>query len=136
MMGPALLSRRLRQRPLRRLGRSRLGFMQSSRTAKVLTLLAAGELLGDKLPGAPNRISPPALAGRTLSGALIGATLATRQRYPRRTGASVGAVSAVLGTYVTYYLRQRLGQTTGFPDPVWAVLEDALVISLGRRLLR
>ncbi len=136
MMGPALLSRQLRQHPSRRLDRSRLGFMQSSRTTRVLTLLAAGELVGDKLPGVPDRISPPALVGRTLSGALIGATLATRQRQSRRTGASVGAVSAMLGAYATYYLRRRLGQTTGFPDPVWAVLEDALVIGLGRRLLR
>ena len=63
IMGLALLSRQLRQRPSRRLGRSRLTFMQSSRTAKVLTLLTAGELLGDKLPSAPDRISFPALTG-------------------------------------------------------------------------
>ena len=136
MMGLALLSRQLRQHPSRRLGRSRLAFMQSSRTANVLTLLAAGELLGDKLPGAPDRISPPALIGRALSGALIGATLSTRQRQPRRIGVSVGLVSAMAGTYATFHLRKRLGQTTGFPDPVWAVLEDTLVITLGRRLLR
>ena len=136
VMGPALLSRQLSRRPSRRLGRSRLAFMQSSRTANVLTLLAAGELVGDKLPGVPDRISSSALIGRALSGALIGATLSTRQRRPRRTGASVGLVSAVAGTYVTFHLRKRLGQTTGFPDPVWAVLEDALVIILGRRLLR
>ena len=58
MMGLALLSRQLRQHSSRRLGRSRLAFMQSSRTANVLTLLAAGELLGDKLPSAPDRINP------------------------------------------------------------------------------
>ena len=136
MMGPALLSRQLRKQPSRRLGRSRLALMQSSRTAKVLTGLAAGELVGDKLPNCPNRTDPPALIGRALSGALIGATMATRQRQPRRTGALVGAMSAVVGTYVTFHLRKRLGQTTGFPDPVWAVLEDGLVIAAGRRLLR
>jgi uncharacterized membrane protein len=135
MMGLALLSRQLRQHPSRRLGRSRLGFMQSSRTAKVLTLLAVGELVGDKLPSAPDRISSAALTGRALSGALIGATLATRQRQARGTGISVGVVSAVVGTYATFHLRKRLGQTTGVPDPVWAVLEDVLVITLGRRLL-
>ncbi len=136
MIGPALLSRRLRQHPSRRLGRSRLAFMQSSRTAKVLALLAAGELVGDKLPSAPDRVSPSALVGRGLSGALIGAALFTRQRQPRRTGVVLGAVSAVVSTYVTFHLRKRLGQTTGFPDPVWAVLEDGLAIAAGRRLLR
>lgn len=136
MMGPALLSRQLRKQPSRRLGRSRLALMQSFRTAKVLTLLAAGELVGDKLPGTPDRISPPALIGRGLSGALIGATLFTWQRQPRRMGTAVGVLSAVAGAYVTFHLRKRLGQATGFPDPVWAVLEDGLVIATGRRLLR
>lgn len=135
-MGPALLSRQLRKQPSRRLGRSRLDFMQSSRTAKILTVLAAGELVGDKLPGTPDRISPPALVGRGLSGALIGATLFTRQRQARRTGTAVGVLSAVVGAYATFHLRKRLGQTTGFPDPVWAVLEDGLVIAAGRQLLR
>lgn len=136
MMGLALLSRQLRKHPSRRLGRSRLAFMQSPRTAKVLTLLAAGELIGDKLPSAPDRTSPPALVGRALSGALIGATLSTRQRQPRRTGVFIGLASAALGTYATFHVRQRLGQSTGFPDPVWAVLEDALVVTLGQQLLR
>ena len=136
MMGSALLSERLRKHPSRRLGRSRLGFMQSSRTAEVLALLAAGELIGDKLPGAPDRISSPALTGRALSGALIGATLSARQRQPRSTGVFIGVVSAVVGTYATYHLRKGLGRTTGFPDPVWAALEDTLVIILGRCLLR
>ena len=136
MMGPALLSRRLCRHPSRWLGRSRLSFMQLPRTAKALTLLAVGELVGDKLPGAVNRISPAPLIGRGLAGALVGATLFTRQRQPQRTGVAVGAVGAVAGAYATYHLRKRLGQTTGFPDPVWAVLEDGLVIALGRRLLR
>ena len=136
MMGLALLSGRLRKHPSRRLGRSRLGFMQSSRTAEVLALLAAGELIGDKLPSAPDRISSPALVGRALSGALIGATLSARQRQPRSTGVLIGVVSAMVGAYATYHLRKQLGQTTSIPDTVWAVLEDGLVVALGRRLLR
>ena len=136
IMGLALLSGQLRKHPSRRLGRSRLGFMQSSRTAEVLALLAAGELIGDKLPGVPDRISSPALIGRALSGALIGATLSAWQRQSRGTGVLIGVVSAMVGAYATYHLRKRLGQSTGFPDPVWAVLEDTFVITLGRRLLR
>lgn len=136
MMGAALLSRQLQKSPSRRLGRSRLAFMQSSRTARVFTLLAAGEIVGDKLPGTPDRISPMPLIGRGLAGALVGATLFARQRQPRRTGVAVGALSAVAGTYATFYLRKRLGQTTGLSDTVWAVLEDGVVVVLGRRLLR
>lgn len=136
LMGPALVSRQLRKHPSRRLGRSRLAFMQSPRTANVLTLLAVGELVGDKLPGTPDRISPSALIGRGLSGALLGATLATRKGQPLRSGVAVGALSAVTGAYATFHLRKRLGQSTGFPDLVWAVLEDGLVIAAGRRLRR
>ncbi|MFS2030933.1 hypothetical protein ACEN85_12600, partial [Curtobacterium sp. CT11-45] len=39
----------------------------------VLVASAVGELIGDKLPGTPNRISPAGLAGRVASGALVGA---------------------------------------------------------------
>ena len=42
----------------------------------VFTLLAAMELVADKLPGIPNRTSPPGLIARVLSGGFAGMCVA------------------------------------------------------------
>ena len=135
MAAPALLSRALKKRPARRLGRTRLATMQSPRTAKVFTALAIGEMIGDKLPGAADRISTPALVGRALSGALVGATLFARQRNNPWQGATVGVLSAMVGAYATFHLRKRLGEATPLSDPIWGGLEDLLVVKAGHRWL-
>lgn len=135
LAAPALLSQQLQRRPSRRLSRTRLAMLQTARTAKVLTLLAAGEMIGDKLPGVPARISPTALAGRGLSGALVGATLFARQHDNPWRGALLGALGATVGAYTTYHLRKRLTANTLMPDPVWGGLEDLFVVKAGQRLL-
>ena len=135
LAAPALLSRQLQQHPSRRLSRTRLATLQSPRTAKVLTLLAAGEMIGDKLPGVPARISPIALAGRGLSGALVGATLFASQRDNPWRGAAVGSLSALAGAYATYHLRKQLTESTLVPDPIWGGIEDICVVKAGHRLL-
>ena len=135
MAAPALVSHYLKRRPSRRLGRTRLATLQSPRTANILTVLAAGEMIGDKLPGTPARISPLALVGRGISGALVGATLFARKRDNPWRGATVGALSALVGAYATYHLRKRLAENTHMPDPIWGGLEDMLVVKAGQRLL-
>ena len=135
MAAPALLSHCLKKQPSRRLKRTRLAIMQSPRTAKVLTMLAVGEVIGDKLPGVPARIKTSALVGRGLSGALVGATLFAQQRGNPWQGAVVGVLSALAGAYATYHLRKQLAENTLIPDPVWGGLEDILVVKAGGQLL-
>ena len=133
MMPLALLSRHLSQQT----GRKRYPSIWSSkRTARVLTLLAAGELVGDKLPTAPARISTSALVGRGLSGAIVGAAQFKRRHRSALMGSTVGVIGALGGAFVTYQLRKRLGEYTGAPDPVLGGVEDLLVVKAGRRLLR
>src|SRR6266550_5293694 len=57
-------------------------------------LALVGELVGDKLPRTPSRLSPPMLGGRLAIGALVGA-LAAERRDPATTGLS--AAAGVLG---------------------------------------
>jgi uncharacterized membrane protein len=88
--------------------------------------LAAGELFGDKLHSAPDRIVPAGLVARLLTGALSGAALAPRKR--ALAGGVLGATAAIGAAYVTFALRQRalrrFGQTpTG-------LVEDALTLGL------
>lgn len=135
LAAPALLSRHLSKYPMRRLKRTRFAILQSPRTARVLTTLAAGEMIGDKLPMTPARIRPSALVGRGLSGALVGAALYARQRRSPLRGGVLGTLGALAGAYATYYGRQQLGERTLIPDPVWGGVEDLLVVKLGQRLL-
>lgn len=94
--------------------------------------LAAGELWGDKLRSAPDRIVPAGIAARIVTGGLAGAALAPRGRLA--TGALLGAAAAVGAAYVTFSLRKhamrRFGQTpTG-------LVEDALTLAAAQAVVR
>ncbi len=136
LSAPALLSAYLQKHPSRRLRHTNFNFMQSGKTAGILKLLAAAEMVGDKLPATPNRTKPFAVLGRGLSGALVGATLSRSQRKRRFGGAGIGLLSALAATYGSFYLRKKLTKSTPVPGPVWGVLEDALVWQAGKRLLK
>jgi uncharacterized membrane protein len=84
---------------------------------------AAGELVGDKTPMVPPRTSPPALVGRSASGAFTGHALAGAP------GAAVGALAAAGSTFGAYRARKALGELTGLPDPVLGVAEDGLAFA-------
>lgn len=87
--------------------------------------LAVGELFGDKMKTAPDRIVAPGLAARLVTGAVAGAALAPREN--RVTAAAVGAVAAVAASYVTFAARmkalRRYGQTKS------GLVEDAIVVA-------
>ena len=135
MSAPAFLSNYMTKHPNRRLGHTALGFMQKDKTANIFKLLAAAEMIGDKLPATPNRIKFPALLGRGISGALVGATVARSQRKRSFGGAGIGLAAAIASTYISYYTRKKLSKGTFIPDPVWGALEDVFVIKSGRKLL-
>ncbi len=91
---------------------------------------AVGELIGDKLPKTPNRISPTGLVGRVASGALAGAALGTTgKRDLRIEGAILGGVGALVGSFVGWAARKAVGGATRLPDPVVALAEDAAVVA-------
>jgi uncharacterized membrane protein len=87
--------------------------------------LAVGELAGDKLPSAPDRIVAPGIAARLVSGALAGAAVAPRGR--RAEAMAVGAATAVAASYLTFGLRmialRRYGQARS------GLVEDALALA-------
>lgn len=108
----------------------------AGRTAStVLTLLAAAELVADKSPFVPDRTDPGPLAGRILTGALAAASWNAYTRRPVVEGMIAGGMAAAASTFAFYYLRRAAVQRLGFPDPVAAQAEDALVIGSGIGLL-
>ncbi len=106
----------------------RLWLLRDSRTWRVLSVLALGELVLDKLPFAPNRTSPGALSGRMISGALCGAAVV---REDEGAGAVLGIVGALAGSFAGYFLRKGVRRVSGLPDTLIALAEDATAIGIG-----
>ena len=98
----------------------------------LLRALAAGELVGDKLPQTPSRLEPGGLGARFVTGAIVGAIVCRRAGKGAAAGALLGAGAALLCAKLGHDGRAALGVKLGLPDPAVAVVEDALVIGTGR----
>ncbi len=98
----------------------------------IVTALAAGECVADKLPFAPSRLLPPALVWRIVSGGWCGGALAVRGDASRVAGACAGALGALAASYAGYGLRRYLTKGVGLPDTPVALLEDAVAVSGAR----
>ena len=96
----------------------------------VLTAAAVGECIADKLPNAPNRTMPVAVAGRVLFAGLVGAIVATALRRPALGGAALGAVGALAGTYGGFNVRKELTVGKGLKDLPVALVEDCVAVGL------
>jgi uncharacterized membrane protein len=94
----------------------------------VFTVLAIGELIGDKLPKTPSRLGAPGLIGRIVFGAGCGAALLIVAGASWIAGAALGAIGAVVGAYVGYSVRRMLTTRGGLPDFPIALLEDLIAI--------
>jgi uncharacterized membrane protein len=94
--------------------------------AHAIRLAAAGELWGDKLHMAPDRIILPSLGARTLTAGLAGAAVAPRGR--SAVGAVLGAVTAIGASYLTFHARKRA--MARFGQRWTGLVEDALTAGL------
>jgi uncharacterized membrane protein len=103
-------------------------------TVIVLTVLAVGELVNDKLPKTPARTAPPIFAARIIMGGFAGAVIGAAWHY---TFSSLGAgvIGAVLGTLGGYHARRWLVAAIGGRDLPIALLEDAVAILGGFAIL-
>ncbi len=133
---PALVSDRLARTPSPALERSPLRWLGTDRAATITKFLAAGEIVGDKLPFTPSRIAPGPLFGRVLSGGLSGAALCVADGKRAEVGAVIGVAGAVAGAYGFYHLRRTLGQKLPIPDPILGAAEDVLAYGVGWAILR
>lgn len=92
----------------------------------ILTLLAIGELGGDKLPRAPSRRSPAGFTARLVSDALSGAAIGYVGDI-WMAGLAAGVVGAVIGTLGGHAIRMRLSAAIGRDWPA-ALIEDAIAL--------
>lgn len=95
----------------------------------ILTLLAAAELVADKLPKTPNRTALPLLIGRMLTGGVAGACVAVAGAQGVFPGAVLGAAGGLVGTFVGYQARTQLVKRLGIRDLYVALAEDLVAVS-------
>jgi uncharacterized membrane protein len=135
MSAPAFVSNYLAHQNSKELTNSSFSLMGSARVANVLKIAAVGEMVADKLPAIPARISPGPLMARILSGALCGASICTAEGKRADVGGILGGLSAIGSAYAFYHLRQEIGETKILPDAALGLGEDALVVSSGLYIL-
>ena len=109
------------------LGHTWLASLGYAFTPYILTLMAIGELVNDKLPKTPSRLIPPQFVTRIVMSALCGLAI----RVPGNgmiIGLVAGIIGAVAGTFGGAKARSLLARTFGRDLPA-ALLED--VVALG-----
>jgi len=108
---------------------SPLQFLGNRVVARLLLLMAAGELVADKLPMTPKRTMPASLIGRVGLGALCGVVVCSQEQQPVALGAGIGALAAGWSTYAATAGRAVLTEM-GLPDVAVALAEDVLTGAL------
>ena len=96
-------------------------------TVAVLTVLAVGELITDKLPKTPSRKTPMQFVARLATGGFAGAAIGTAWGYTFG-GLGAGVVGAVLGTVGGAEARRRLVAANDGNDLPIALVEDAVAV--------
>ena len=107
---------------------SSLAFMGSTTAVAILSLLAIGELIADKLPMIPRRTAPVPLIARVATGALCGACLCAAVAKSLLAGALLGGIGGIVGAFLGYGIRRRAD--LHIKDFVVAICEDAIAIGL------
>jgi len=107
---------------------TKLAFINAPATLIIITLLALGELLADKLPGTPARTVPLGLIPRIVLGGLCATALAVSVGGNLVAAAIFGIAGALTGTYGGYNIRKALVSHAHLPDLVVALAEDAIAI--------
>ncbi len=109
-----------------------LAFLGYRFTPWILTLLAFGELITDKLPSTPSRKMPISFVTRIITGGLCGAAIGVAGN-ALFSGLLAGVIGASIGTLGGAAARARLAEAFRKDRPA-ALLEDAVAI-LGAALI-
>ena len=109
--------------------------LASHRTQQVLLPMAAAELLGDKMPFAPDRTIVPSMMFRALSGGVTAAALASMRREPMLLPALIGATAALVSSKIGLGLRKPY-QPQPLLNAALGLAEDGLALTIGNAGLR
>ena len=107
---------------------SPLAFMGSTTAVAILSVLAIGELIADKLPMMSKRTAPAPLIARVVTGGLCGACLCAAMGKSLLAGTLLGGIGGIVGAFVGYGIRRRLD--FHIKDFAVAVCEDVVAVGL------
>lgn len=105
-----------------------LAFLGYAFTPYIVTLMAIGELINDKLPKTPSRLIPLQFITRIVTGALCGIAIGISGSEPVF-GVIAGLISSVAGTFGGAKVRGYLAKLFGRDLPA-ALLEDLVAIGI------
>lgn len=94
----------------------------------ILSVLAIGEIIFDKLPNTPNRTAALGLIGRIVTGGLTGACVSIGGGQSAFVGAALGLLGGIAGCFGGYHARARLVKSLNLQDFYIALLEDLIAI--------
>ena len=97
-------------------------------TAIVFTVLALGELVGDKLPKTPDRTATGPLIARLIFGALVGGIVAASLNGSEIEGVILGVGGALVGAFGGQLIRREIVERSGSKDWPVAVAEDLVTV--------
>ncbi len=135
MLAPTMVSRALASRddiegvdePARTLA--------SHRAQQFLLPMAAAEILGDKMPFAPDRTIAPSMMFRALSGGVTAAALARARRESVWLPALLGATAALVASEVGLRLRKPY-QHDALANAALGMAEDTVALAIGNAGIR
>jgi len=113
------------------LSASWLSFLGWRAATIILSLLALGELVADKLPKTPNRTDPGPLVFRVITGGFSSMAICASAHQSLVIGAILGVLGSIAAAFAGYEIRHRLVKTFGLPDFGVAAAEDIVAIGGG-----
>ncbi len=129
--GTAITASAANQRVLNLKG-TPLAWLATDGAAVTLLVLAAAEVVADKLPSMPDRIQPASLAARFVSGAVCGLAIAKgHTRRQQIMGALIGGTAAVAAGYAGFQYRKRVKM----PALAKALIEDTVAVGAAKAVI-
>lgn len=108
-----------------------LSFLGSRGAVAILSLLAVGELIADKLPKTPKRTSLGPLLFRAITAGFSSMAICASAHQSPLIGTMLVVIGGIAGAFAGYEIRHRLVETFGLPDIRVAVAEDIFAIGGG-----
>ena len=117
-------------------GMGRLARRFGSREGVLGAMVAmGGELVADKLPATPSRLTPGPFLQRLATGGAVGAAVHYDAGRPRPLGALLGAAGAGAGAYLATRARAAAAERTGLPGPLLGTVEDLVAVGLAMAVI-
>ena len=98
-------------------------------------LAAGGELVADKLPMTPSRLTAGPFLQRLATGGAVGAAVHYDAGHPRALGLLLGAAGAGAGAWAGTRARAALTERTALPAALVAAAEDLVAVGLAVAVL-